>query len=89
MRLHFLGTAGYHPNRRRDTACLMIPEAGILLDAGTGIFRARDLIGTPTLDIFLSHVHLDHSVGLTFLLGAPLLFWLYFRWTRRNRELLA
>lgn len=46
---------------------MMIPEHGIIFDAGTGLFRARDLICTPTLDIFLSHVHLDHSVGLTFL----------------------
>ena len=45
----------------------MIPERGIILDAGTGMFRVRDLIQTDTLDIFLSHVHLDHSVGLTFL----------------------
>ena len=46
----------------------MIPELGVIFDAGTGIFRARDLIQTKTLDIFMSHVHLDHSVGLTFLL---------------------
>ena len=46
---------------------MMIPEAGIILDAGTGIFRARDLIQTKTLHIFLSHVHLDHSIGITFL----------------------
>lgn len=39
----------------------------MILDAGTGIFRARDLIQTKHLDIFLSHVHLDHVVGLTFL----------------------
>lgn len=68
MKLHVLGTAGYHPNRNRNTACLMIPEEGILLDAGTGIFRARDLIQTQTLRIFLSHAHLDHIVGLTYLL---------------------
>ena len=46
---------------------MMIPEKGIVLDAGTGMFRVRDLIETETLDIFLSHIHLDHSVGLTFL----------------------
>lgn len=45
----------------------MLPEMGVIFDAGTGIFRARDLIQTDTLDIFLSHVHLDHCVGLTFL----------------------
>ena len=45
----------------------MLPEIGVILDAGTGIFRARDLIQTDHLDIFLLHVHLDHCVGLTFL----------------------
>ncbi len=68
MKLHLLGTAGYHPTNRRHTACLMLPEAGVVLDAGTGMFRVRDLISTPTLDIFLTHAHLDHIVGLTFLL---------------------
>ncbi len=46
----------------------MLPEVGVVLDAGTGMFRIRDLIQTSTLDIFLSHAHLDHIVGLTFLL---------------------
>ncbi len=46
---------------------MMIPELGIIFDAGTGMFRVRDLIETSTLDIFLSHIHLDHSIGLTFL----------------------
>ena len=68
MQLHLLGTTGYHPNARRHTACLMLPEQGIVLDAGTGMFRVRQRLRTPTLDIFLSHVHLDHVVGLTFLL---------------------
>jgi ribonuclease Z len=68
MKLHLLGTAGYHPTSRRHTACLMLPEVGVVLDAGTGMFRVRDLIRTPTLDIFLTHAHLDHVVGLTFLL---------------------
>jgi ribonuclease BN (tRNA processing enzyme) len=45
----------------------MLPEIGVILDAGTGMFRVRDLLQTPTLDIFLSHVHLDHVIGLTFL----------------------
>jgi ribonuclease Z len=45
----------------------MLPELGVILDAGTGMFRARDLIETDTLDIFLTHVHLDHCIGLTFL----------------------
>ena len=45
----------------------MLPELGLILDAGTGIFRARPLIATNSLDILLTHVHLDHVIGLTFL----------------------
>ncbi len=67
MKLHFLGTTGYHPNNNRHTACVMLPELGVVFDAGTGMFRVRDLLQTKTLDIFLSHVHCDHVVGLTFL----------------------
>jgi ribonuclease Z len=69
MKLVLLGTAGYHPNERRHTSCLMLPECGIVLDAGTGFFRVRQHLMTPTLDIFLTHAHLDHVAGLTFLLN--------------------
>jgi len=68
MKLLLLGTAGYHPNDQRDTACLMLPELGLILDAGTSMFRVRDHIQTSWLDIYLTHAHLDHVVGLTFLL---------------------
>jgi ribonuclease BN (tRNA processing enzyme) len=69
MKLLLLGTAGYHPSESRQTACLMLPEEGIVLDAGTGFFRVRDHLQTPTLDILLTHAHLDHVVGLTYLLS--------------------
>ncbi len=65
--LVLLGTAGYHPSDVRQTSCLMIPELGIVLDAGTGFYRTREFLQTSTLDIFLSHVHLDHVIGLTYL----------------------
>jgi ribonuclease BN (tRNA processing enzyme) len=68
LNLHFLGTAGYHPNNKRHTACLFMPEYGLMFDAGTGLFRAIDLATTDTLEILLSHAHLDHVFGLTFLL---------------------
>lgn len=68
MRLHCLGTVGYHPNASRHTSCYFLPENGILLDAGTGLFRLPELIQTDSLDILLSHAHLDHTIGLTFLL---------------------
>jgi ribonuclease Z len=68
MKIVLLGTAGYHPNAHRQTACVMLPELGIVLDAGTSMFRVRDRLVTSELDIFLSHAHLDHIVGLTYLL---------------------
>lgn len=39
-----------------------------MLDAGSGLFRALPLIQRDTLDILLSHAHLDHVFGLTFVL---------------------
>lgn len=68
MQLHCLGTAGYHPSESRHTSCYLLPQSGIVLDAGTGIFRLPDRIETDSLDILLSHSHLDHIAGLTFLL---------------------
>lgn len=67
MQLAVLGTAGYHPNESRQTACFMLPEVGVVLDAGTGFFRVRRHLATDELDIFLTHTHLDHVFGLTFL----------------------
>lgn len=68
MKLVFLGTGGYHPNERRHTACLLLPEIGVALDAGTGFFRVQERLETEELDVFLSHSHLDHICGLTFFL---------------------
>ncbi len=72
MKLHFLGSGGFHPSERRHTACLMIPEAGIVFDAGTAAFRILPRLQTDELTVFLSHAHLDHILGLTYLL-VPLL----------------
>lgn len=46
----------------------MLAEDGIVLDAGTGAYRLASLIQTDSIDILLSHAHLDHIAGLTFLL---------------------
>ena len=68
MKLVLLGTGGYYANDRRHTACLMLPEVGVVLDAGSGMFRIRDYLATDRLDIFLTHAHLDHVIGLTYLI---------------------
>ncbi|MEX2287923.1 MAG: MBL fold metallo-hydrolase [Planctomycetaceae bacterium] len=68
MRIEFLGTGGFFANERRQTACVMLPEIGLVFDAGTSVFRIAQKLVNPELDIFLSHAHLDHVVGLTSLL---------------------
>jgi ribonuclease BN (tRNA processing enzyme) len=69
MKVHLLGTAGYHPAENRQTTCCILPAEGVVLDAGTGFFRVRDLVQTPELHVFLSHAHLDHCVGLSYYLS--------------------
>jgi len=68
MKVQLLGTTGYRPSDTRHTSCFMLPELGIVFDAGTGMFRVRDHLQTEQLDLLLSHVHLDHVAGLTYLL---------------------
>ncbi|MEM7478490.1 MAG: MBL fold metallo-hydrolase, partial [Planctomycetota bacterium] len=73
MKLHCLGTTGFHPSPTRHTACYYLPEASLILDAGTGVFRmVEHLLREPkeSLTILLSHAHLDHVVGLTFMIDA-------------------
>jgi ribonuclease Z len=69
MKLILLGTGGYFPTSRRHTACLMLPEIGVVLDAGSGMCRIGNHLQTEQLDIFLTHGHLDHISGLTYLVN--------------------
>jgi ribonuclease Z len=69
MQVVFLGTGGYHPNGRRETAGVLLPELGLLLDAGTGLYRLPKLLQRRELTVALTHAHLDHVCGLTYLLG--------------------
>ncbi|MGQ9604872.1 MAG: MBL fold metallo-hydrolase [Thermogutta sp.] len=66
MRLVILGSGGYHPQNERHTLCLVLPEAGLILDAGTAFFRLADYLDQRRWDIFLTHAHLDHIIGLTY-----------------------
>jgi ribonuclease BN (tRNA processing enzyme) len=69
MKLQLLGTGGYFPTSRRHTACFTIPEVGVVLDAGSGMCRLGAHLQTDRLDVFLTHSHLDHIAGLTYLIN--------------------
>lgn len=77
MRLVPLGVNGYIPSHGRQSMAFLVlaGEAAILLDAGTGVARLLEedvealLRDRETLEVVLSHYHLDHVVGLSFLPG--------------------
>ena len=77
MRIKLCGVRGSIPVADNDklryggnTSCVLIEldEAALILDAGTGIRNlGAELYGRPgPLHILLSHLHLDHIMGLLF-----------------------
>jgi ribonuclease Z len=68
----FLGTGGAVPTARRATACVLIRRAGerLLFDCGEGAQRQMQRsTGLIQLDeIYLTHLHADHYLGLPGLL---------------------
>lgn len=64
MQLTFFGTGGSYPTAERQTMCVALPAHRVVLDAGTGLYRAAAL-GPGPMTAILSHSHLDHIAGLT------------------------
>jgi len=67
MKINFLGTNGWFDTKTGNTVCALIKTdtCNIILDAGFGFAKAdRYLDETKPTGIFLSHIHLDHIVGL-------------------------
>src|SRR3954466_3400485 len=68
----FLGTGGSAPSARRSTASVMLARGGkrLLIDCGEGTQRQlqRSLGLTQVDEIYLTHFHADHILGLPGLL---------------------
>ncbi len=67
MKVVFLGTNGWYDTPAGNTVCMLIDtgKASIILDAGSGLYKVDKYIGNgKPVHMFLSHMHLDHIIGL-------------------------
>jgi ribonuclease BN (tRNA processing enzyme) len=70
VEVRLLGSGGWLPTDRRETACVALRDGSdlLLLDAGTGLRRLATepalLEGVERLHVALTHFHLDHTYGL-------------------------
>jgi ribonuclease BN (tRNA processing enzyme) len=73
VQITLLGSGGWIPTAERETCCALLRSErhGLLIDAGTGLRRLVErpalLAGLERLDIVLTHFHLDHVAGLSYL----------------------
>lgn len=72
--LHICGSRGSRPVSGREfeefggqTSCYIIKseDYAMVIDCGTGLYDARDILADcSVIDVFLTHVHYDHILGL-------------------------
>ena len=66
MKLVVLGANGYRPNGLGHTACYTIPELGLVLDAGTGMWRMADYLQQGYFGLRRAAEKFDPERGYTF-----------------------
>ncbi|MCM8812396.1 MAG: ribonuclease Z [Candidatus Omnitrophica bacterium] len=67
IQITFLGTNGWFDSPTGSTVCAVAdtPECVVILDAGYGLHKLDSVIDQQKpVYLFLSHAHLDHTVGL-------------------------
>jgi len=67
MKIVFLGTNGWYDTQTGNTLCILVETEReyIILDAGSGIYKLdRYINDDKAIYLFLSHLHLDHIIGL-------------------------
>ena len=67
MKITALGTNGWFDTATGSTNCTLIQTSdySVVLDAGYGIAKIKTIVDfTKPVFIFLTHLHLDHVIGL-------------------------
>ena len=67
IKIHFLGTNGWYDTKTGNTLCVLLETAWayIVIDAGNGFYKLdRFIKDKRPIYLFLSHLHLDHIIGL-------------------------
>lgn len=67
MKISFLGTNGWYDTKTGNTLCVLIEtkNAYVIFDAGNGFYKLdKYVIKNKPVYLFLSHYHLDHTIGL-------------------------
>ncbi|OGW83598.1 MAG: hypothetical protein A2987_02915 [Omnitrophica bacterium RIFCSPLOWO2_01_FULL_45_10] len=67
MNVIFLGTNGWYDTETGNTVSVLIETEGqyIILDAGFGFYKVKEYIKSDKpVSLFVSHLHLDHIIGL-------------------------
>ena len=78
MEAVILGSGGWVPTAKRETCSALVRHGAdvLLIDAGTGLKRLlerTDLVEhAENVHLVLTHFHLDHVVGLSYLPALPL-----------------